>query len=345
MDIEYKEFSGAIIEVKQDDRPEGSYGIVEGYGATWDLDRGDWSGVKDQFIRGAFRDSIADYLKRSRDIRLLSHHTQIVGKFPIDSIREDDRGLFGRGEINLKVQEGREIYALVQQHAISDFSIGFSVDDFSLEGDVRSIHKATIWEISAVTEPMNPYANITDIKTVVPYQNLPLAERDVAWDADVAKAHIQEFTGSEDEPSSAYRKAFVWYDKEHVDTFGAYKLPIVDVIGGKLVVIPRAIFAAAAAVQGARGGIDLPPADRPGVIRHLERYYAKMDMPSPFEEEDERQYLIEDVKGMTPRDLERVLRDGGAFSRNAAKYLASRMVEKPSHAMTELYEAIKNIRM
>ncbi|PZN25900.1 MAG: hypothetical protein DIU71_19115, partial [Proteobacteria bacterium] len=49
--------------------------------------------------------------------------------------------------------------------------------------------------------------------------------------------------------------------------------------------VPRAIFAAAAAVQGARGGVDIPADEMPAVRRHLARYYRKMGETPPWEQD------------------------------------------------------------
>ena len=328
---EFKFCSGEIKAYKQEDRPEGNFGIVEGYIATFDVDRGDFFGVKDQFVPGAFVESISDHARKNRSVRLLSHHDKIIGQFPIVNVREDERGLFARGEINLDVQEGREIYSLVRQGAISDFSIGFSIAENGsiVEGDLRTITKATIWEGSLVDEPMNPHANVTDIKkSVVPFQDLFLAERKLEWDPSAALQRVKEFTDSEDIPSAGYRRAFLWFDKENINVFSGYKLHIADVINGRLTVIPQGVFAAAAVVKE---NTNLPDADRPGVIRHLERYYAKMDLESPFGgDEDGKQFLTtDDVRNMSVRDLEKFLKDTERLSKNAAKYLASLLTKKP----------------
>jgi len=325
MTRERKFLGGHITGTKEIDRAGVRLGIVEGYLATWDIDRGDYWGVKDQFTRGAFLDSIADHLKRRRPVRLKAYHDEVIGGWPIESMREDDRGLFGIAEVNLDTEDGANIMALVRQGVLSDFSIGFSVDEFTLDGDLRTITKATIWEGSIVDEPMNPHANITDFKSVVPYQDLPLADRDVEWDSTAAIGRVKEFTDSTDEPSATYKRAFLWYDRENSNTFGAYKLPIADVINGRLTAVPRAIFAAAAALQGARGGVNIPEGDRPGVIRHIERYYAKMDMESPFTDSAKQFFVVDNVKEMTPRDLEKALQRGAAFSKSAAKYLVSQL--------------------
>ena len=161
---ELKFVGGTVLEVKQEDRNGVPVGIVEGYIATWDVDRGDFMGIKDQFKRGAFIESILEHIQKARPIRLKDHHGRTVGGFPMEHVKEDDRGLFAVGEINLEVQQGREAYALAKQGVLSDFSIGFSVVDFEMDADLRTISKAKIWEGSIVDEPMNPAANITQVK-------------------------------------------------------------------------------------------------------------------------------------------------------------------------------------
>jgi len=155
-------------------------GIVKGYIATWDVDRGDFFGRKDKFIPGAFRESLADMKARNRNVRLKDHHQRTVGNFPIQNVFEDDRGLFGEGHLNLEVQQGKEAYSLALQKSLTEFSIGFTADEFHMEDDVRMITKATIWEGSIVDEPMNPAAVITEVKDKVTVEEVNnMTERDL----------------------------------------------------------------------------------------------------------------------------------------------------------------------
>ena len=313
-ELEVKHFSGHVVECKQEERNGVPIGIVKGYIATWDLDRG-----RDRFERGAFLDSIGDHIDRKRQLRLKDHHGRTVGGFPFETLSEDEKGLFGIGEINLEVQQGREAFSLAKQGVLSDFSVGFVAEDFEYanQGMDRVIKKAVLFEGSIVDEPMNQRANITEVKSVVPFQDLPLASRERRWDADAALGRVRKATGSEESPSGTYRQAFLWFDRENAKEFDGYKLPIVDVVNGNLTVIPRAIFAAAAAMQGARGGVDIPEGDTAGVIRHIERYYEKMDIDSPF---DEKSFSPE----VTVRNIEQALKVFG-FSRAEAKSLSSRI--------------------
>lgn len=162
MTIEHKYLSGAITEFKEHTNQHGQpVGIVEGYIATWDIDRG-----LDRFVKGAFEDSINRLKANKRNLRLKDHHFKTIGIFGFDSLKEDEKGVFGIGEINLNVQAGKEIYALVQQKAITDFSVGYSVLEKQNIDGIRLITKSEIWEGSLVDEPMNPNAIITDIKSI-----------------------------------------------------------------------------------------------------------------------------------------------------------------------------------
>ena len=119
---------------------------------------------------------------------------------------------------------------------------------------------------------------------VTSFQDLPLADRDHAWDGAAAEKRVRAWADAEDEPNQKYRDAHVWYDSEKKDNFTAYKLLIADVVDGKLVAVPRGIFAAAAVMQGSRGGVDLPEKDIDRVKSHMAKYYAKLDDPAPWED-------------------------------------------------------------
>ena len=118
---------------------------------------------------------------------------------------------------------------------------------------------------------------------VVEYQDFPLAGKDRRWDGDAAEKRVRAWAGAEDEPSERYRKAFLWYDATAPDNFGSYKFPIADVIRGQLKAVPRGIMAAAAVIDGARGGAKIPQKDIPAIKAHLAKYYEKMGEQPPWE--------------------------------------------------------------
>jgi len=157
-------------ETKENLRNGVPVGIIEGFAATWSLDRGD-----DVILEGAFAKTIARHSEEGRPVRMLFQHSSkdLIGGFPVESIKETPEGLFVRGEINLDVQTGREAYALAKQGVLTDLSIGFSIPssdccEYKRDGDsvVRVIKEVDLWEVSMVGEPMNPEACLSSVKSV-----------------------------------------------------------------------------------------------------------------------------------------------------------------------------------
>jgi HK97 family phage prohead protease len=96
--------------------------------------------------------------------------------------------------------------------------------------------------------------------------SLSLGDRDESWDAGAAKKAL--------DPSD-YKRAFFWRDPDgDPKTLAAYKLPFASPSGG-LHAVWAGVTAAAAAVQGSRGGVDIPSDDVAGVKAKIEAFYTK----------------------------------------------------------------------
>ncbi|KQC36678.1 hypothetical protein [Frankia sp. ACN1ag] len=119
--------------------------------------------------------------------------------------------------------------------------------------------------------------------SVTPFKDLPLADRTRAWNGAAAEKRVRRWAEAQDAPNGKYREAHVWYDQEKKDEFTGYKLLIADVIDGELTVVPRGVMAAAAVMQGSRGGVNLPAADITRARNHLAKYYKKMGDDAPWE--------------------------------------------------------------
>ncbi len=311
-----KKYLTVPFEMKQTQEDE-DYFFFEGYASTFgNVDLGD-----DIVERGAFSKTLSE-----RTPKLLWQHqmNEPVGVFT--EAFEDEKGLFVRGKMPKAdtFVKGR-VMPQMKIGSVDSMSIGFSIirDEWDREKDIRYIKEVFLYEASLVTIPMNPKAVVTGVKTVVPFQDLSLADRDRAWDGAAAVKRVKDFTNSTEAPSRTYRRAFLWYDSENKDLFGSYKLPVADVVDGKLKAVPRAIFAAAAAMRGARGGVDIPDADRDGVINNIDKYYAKMDLESPFEKSIEEE--IQELK--TLKDVNNYFKDYGIFSNNQIESLIAKMKE------------------
>ena len=130
---------------------------------------------------------------------------------------------------------------------------------------------ASIEELSACIG--NCSLNLDEENSTPPFQDFPMVDQ--AWDGTAAVRRVRNFMGITDKPNSDYKKAFFWYNNEESENFGAYKLPFVDVVDGRLVANVRAVNAANGAMSGARGGVSIPAADRPRVQSHIDRYREK----------------------------------------------------------------------
>ena len=295
MTIERISLSGEIVETKTADRNGVPVGIVSGYIATWQLDS--WNGIygmPDRIVRGAYTESIQEHkANRNRQVRLKDNHGKTIGGFPIDSVREDNRGLYGVGEVNLDTQQGREAYSLAQQNVLVDFSVGHVVTDDEIENDTRLIKKATLLEGSITDEPKNRKANVTEVKTM--FGDLPLYVTDgYEWNEEGARERVMEMKYSIGNGAHAF--------------VGEYLIG--DVIGDKLYAVPSAIRHAASAVKST---------EEKGHQAIIERYYAKMGEESPFKVK--MFYSVEDVKDWSNADFKAALLDTGMFSNGAARAL------------------------
>lgn len=118
------------------------------------------------------------------------------------------------------------------------------------------------------------------------FDDLPVADRDLAWewDSEARMEILMSDGGTEEEPNwDAFKMAHFWFDPEAADTQGGYKLAFAKMIDGELTAVPRGVMAALAALNGARGGVDIPDEDREKVYDHIVRYYAKWGDEEPPE--------------------------------------------------------------
>lgn len=85
------------------------------------------------------------------------------------------------------------------------------------------------------------------------WRKWPVAEREVAFDADDAIQRIAEWSGGD---PAKFGSAFLYYDtRQPANNRESYRLPVADVRNGELTLIPRAVFSAATILSGAHGGL------------------------------------------------------------------------------------------
>ena len=253
----------------KDSQEESNYFNIKAYGSTFsnvDL-------VNDAVDKGAFKKS----LKKRMPKLLWGHNMKDVPIGIIDNIKEDDNGLLFEARLPKDDAFVRDrLIPQIKIGSLNSFSIGYSteVSEVDNKTGIRKLKEVNLYEISLVTFPANEKATLQSYKNVD--LNLPIADRDREWDGDKAVKNIRDFTQSIDEPSDDYSQYFLYFDSEKEDQFTSYKLPFVDIIDNEPTIIPKAVFAIAGALQGARGGVDLPANDRQEVVNKVNSLYLKM---------------------------------------------------------------------
>lgn len=86
------------------------------------------------------------------------------------------------------------------------------------------------------------------------WQSFPIAARDHPFNADAAIKRIAEASAGSVE---TFNMAFLWRgDQLPPNNKNSYRLPVADIVNGRFVLVPHAIFTAAAILQGAHGGLE-----------------------------------------------------------------------------------------
>jgi hypothetical protein len=182
-----------------------------------------------------------------------------------------------------------------------------AVGDGDMEDKIPDFIKNHQERIAKVDEKNIEAMIAAEEKKISGKRGLPLSEdRDMTWNSSAAQRRVARWAssdGSGDKDKinfSKFGQAFVVLrDPDNADNMGSYALPFADVVDGTLTAIPRGIFAAAAAIMGARGGVELTDADRRGSMRFLGSYYSTMELEPPWErslalESWEKSQLVED---------------------------------------------------
>ncbi|WP_267388687.1 HK97 family phage prohead protease [Sphingomonas sp. GC_Shp_3] len=144
------------LEFKFDDET----GKIDGYGSVFNLiDRGG-----DIVLPGAFKASLR--AKGSAGVPMLWNHDASAPIGVWNDYAEDEKGLKLSGQLVLEVPQAAAVRALIKAKAIRGLSIGYRTQDYAIDRTTgaRSLKKVDLWEVSVVTFPMLPEAQITGVK-------------------------------------------------------------------------------------------------------------------------------------------------------------------------------------
>jgi hypothetical protein len=111
-------------------------------------------------------------------------------------------------------------------------------------------------------------------------EDLPLAPMEMEW--EMTSGDEDEILGEEGNDWDRYAKAhFYAIDEEDREKKDAWKLPFAKMIDGKLTAVWRGVAAAMGALNGARGGVDIPDDQLDEVYDKISEYYRRFDKEAP----------------------------------------------------------------
>jgi len=125
-------------------------------------------------------------------------------------IAEDEKGLRVKGELVLEVPQAKAAYELVKRGALKGLSIGYQTVEAEIDRTTgaRLLKRVDIWEISIVTFPMMPEAQIADVKTtnINPRElednlrDAGLSQRDAKTAVAVLRKQLRRDAGENERP-------------------------------------------------------------------------------------------------------------------------------------------------
>jgi phage head maturation protease len=269
----------APVEIKADGDDAGAFSARIATLGVIDKDQ-------DVTVKGAFEGS--DPVRVSR----FNHSSAVRDDLPVGvaTIEEVGDQVIAEGQLNLDTVGGRDLYDTLKFEAknnvASEWSYGFTVEE-SEDGEqddqkVRFLRRLKAFEISPVMRGAGLDTATLAVKTATDFGDLPLYDRDYAWNSSAALGRVRKWASSDGSGDKdtidwpKYSKAFFWLNPDDDESFSGFKLPFADETDGKLWAVPRGIFAAAAAIQGARGGVDIDQESEDHVKDVIDRYYEKM---------------------------------------------------------------------
>jgi len=280
-----------ISELKVEDMDKG---IVSAYVNTMGVEDADGDVIEPT----AFNNSIENNLP----ISVLHSHdpSQVIGKVLDARVVEMDDGtskLWNLMKFNLDTQAGRDAFSNIKGQYIKEYSVGFNIPEKAMEfvregaKTIRKILEVDWIEVSSVVKGASPNTGTLsakqleldiDAKRAIPYKATPTT--DVAWNGPKTVASIPD-----DLAPAKMRAMFAYVDAEaDPDAKGSYKFPHHMWDGKVGDANIRACVSGIAALNGARGGTNIPDADRKGVYNHLAKHLNSADIePPPLKSADE----------------------------------------------------------
>lgn len=149
--MENKSLALQEVEVKG----EGTHLYLEGYAAVY----GNIDSYRDIIQAGAFDAFLAS--EDAKRVKFCYNHDthDVIGV--VESLYSDEKGLKFKAKLS-NTTRGKDVGELIQDGALSEFSIGYRVEDATYREDgVRLLTKLFLYEFSVVSRAANPEATLT----------------------------------------------------------------------------------------------------------------------------------------------------------------------------------------
>jgi len=142
------------------------------------------------------------------------------------------------------------------------------------------------------------------------WSSLPIASGDPAWDVNAAKRRLDDWAG--DDIAGRYARAFLWRDSDSDPGLkGSYKLPIADIIDGRLTIVPAGVRAAASYLPKTDGiSADEQAAIRGALDTLMDRIHENSDTVTAAAPEGSHNGAMVALR-MTDQDAARLCATGG----------------------------------
>lgn len=195
----------AVFQVKSFD-PE--TGVFEGYANTFDYK--DHAGDITQ--KGAFIKSLKTHAENGTMPALLWQHDM---KSPIGvwlEMREDEKGLWAKGQLTKGVRKADEALLLLKAGALKGLSIGYFPEDEEYDHDKKAnlLKQVNLLETSLVTFACNDQSMVESVKQRFKHNDTPTAQEveSALEEMGFSKLHASQIV------SFGYKNTFEEYDSK-----------------------------------------------------------------------------------------------------------------------------------
>jgi HK97 family phage prohead protease len=137
-------------------------GVFEGYASTF----GNVDSYGDTVVKGAYKKTLED---NPRPKMFFNHDSWSAPIGIWTDLKEDDTGLYVKGEFTLGNSRARDIYESLKHGAVDGMSIGYTLPEGGYEERSKDeegliLKEINLHEVSVVTFPAETTARVTDVK-------------------------------------------------------------------------------------------------------------------------------------------------------------------------------------